>query len=148
MSTENPRVPLPLKPFHHVLPVQVRFNDVDMFGHINNSVYFEYFDIGKLNYFEKVLGPDFAKKGFTAVIVNVNCDFFSPAFINEELRVFTAVVHLGEKSITLEQRIVNEKNEDVKCICRTVMSGFDPVTLKSAPIPDFFRNLIQAFEKI
>ena len=30
--------------FRHVLPIQIRFNDVDKFGHVNNTVYFQFYD--------------------------------------------------------------------------------------------------------
>ena len=33
--------------FHHTLPIQLRFNDVDKFGHVNNTVYFSFYDLGK-----------------------------------------------------------------------------------------------------
>lgn len=33
--------------FHHQLPIQLRFNDVDKFGHVNNTVYFSFYDLGK-----------------------------------------------------------------------------------------------------
>lgn len=142
----NPRIPQPLRPFRHTLDVQLRFNDVDMFGHVNNSVYLQFFDLGKLHYFEAALGKDFANSGLAIVIVNINCDFFSPSFLDEPLAVMTQTVHIGEKSLTLEQRIVNTANGDVKCMARTVMAGFDPNTLMSAPIPDFAKAALQRFD--
>ena len=36
--------------FHHRTPVQTRFNDVDMFGHLNNSVYMQFADLAKMHY--------------------------------------------------------------------------------------------------
>lgn len=147
MSESNSRIPDPVRPFRHRTPIQLRFNDIDMFGHVNNAVYVEFFDLGKLRYFEDTLGKDFAKKGFTAVVVNINCNFFSPTFLSEALEVLTATVHTGEKSITLDQRIVNTESGDVKCTCTTVMSGFDPLTLKSAAIPPQFHEAIARFEE-
>ena len=47
--------------FHHALPIQLRFNDVDKFGHVNNTVYFSFYDLGKTEYFASVcpgLGKD------------------------------------------------------------------------------------------
>ena len=35
----------------HTLPLQLRFNDVDMMGHVNNAVIMEFFDLGKSHYF-------------------------------------------------------------------------------------------------
>ena len=37
--------------FHHALPIQLRFNDVDKFGHVNNTVYFSFYDLGKTEIF-------------------------------------------------------------------------------------------------
>ena len=35
------------KEFHNVVPLQIRFNDVDKFGHVNNTIYFQFYDSGK-----------------------------------------------------------------------------------------------------
>ena len=43
--------------FNHTLPIQLRFNDVDKFGHVNNTVYFSFYDLGKTEYFASVC-PD------------------------------------------------------------------------------------------
>ena len=40
--------------FRHTLPLQLRFNDIDLLGHVNNSVYFSFYDLGKARYFETV----------------------------------------------------------------------------------------------
>lgn len=144
--SNNTRIPAPAKPFRHKLAVQLRFNDIDMFGHVNNSVYLQFFDLGKLRYFEAALGKDFMNSGLAVVIVNINCDFFAPAFIQELLEVLTQTVHLGEKSLTLEQRIVNSATGDVKCMARTVMAGFDPKTLGSAPIPQYAKEALMEFD--
>ena len=39
--------------FNHTLPIQLRFNDVDKFGHVNNTVYFSFYDLGKTEYFAR-----------------------------------------------------------------------------------------------
>ena len=36
--------------FHNVVPLQIRFNDVDKFGHVNNTIYFQFYDSGKTDY--------------------------------------------------------------------------------------------------
>ena len=42
--------------FRHTMPVQIRFSDVDQFGHVNNSVYFSLYDLAKTTYIKDVLG--------------------------------------------------------------------------------------------
>ena len=42
----------------HSVPVQLRFNDTDALGHVNNSTYFSFYDLGKSEYFAAVRGND------------------------------------------------------------------------------------------
>ena len=144
--SQNSRIPEAEFPFRHHIDIQLRFNDVDMFGHVNNSVYLQFFDLGKLNYFNEALGKDFMKSGLQVVIANINCNFYSPTFIHEKIEVLTAMKRIGDRSLTLEQRIVNKDSGDVKCIATTIMAGFDPKTMKSAVIPDEPRRLFGEYE--
>ena len=41
--------------YKHSMPVQIRFNDVDQYGHVNNNAYFAYYDLGKQDYLMHVL---------------------------------------------------------------------------------------------
>lgn len=143
----NPRVPEAKHPFNHSIDVQLRFNDVDMFGHVNNTVYLQFFDLGKMMYFNAVLGDDFMKKGLYVVIANINCNFYSPTYLEEPLLVLSTIDHWGEKSLILSQRIINKNTGDVKCDASTVMVGFDPKTLKSAELPKDIRESFVNFEQ-
>lgn len=133
--------------FRHRLPLQMRFNDIDMLGHLNNSVYLTFMDLGKARYFEEVNGGepvDISKMGI--VIVNINANFCVPTFFNESIEVETAAVAIGEKSITLEQRIYSLPDRQVKCSCRTVMAGFDIHTNTSIPISEEWVRKFEDFE--
>lgn len=50
--------------FKHITPIQIRFNDIDHLGHVNNNAYFAYYDLGKERYIIDVLGVDFATGKF------------------------------------------------------------------------------------
>ena len=71
--------------FHHSLPIQLRFNDVDKFGHVNNTVYFSFYDLGKTEYFASVCpGVDWEKDGI--VVVHIEADFLAHRRTNRSLR--------------------------------------------------------------
>ncbi len=131
--------------FRHHIPAQLRFSDVDQFGHVNNSVYFQLFDTSKTQYLFDVVGPDIYNR-FAIVVANIQADFISPVFYPDEIAIETSIVHLGNKSFTLVQRAVNTRTKTVKCQCRTVMVCFDTSTNKSIAIPDDFRNMVETFE--
>ncbi len=67
----NPRVTQPAFPYKHQFDVQLRFNDVDLFGHVNNSVYLQFFDLAKYNYFCAVMDEGFEIKDVALVLVNI-----------------------------------------------------------------------------
>jgi len=132
--------------FRHRLKVQTRWTDFDMLGHVNNSVYFQYLDLAKSDYFLNQLKGEFDPRGTALVIVNISCDFCEPSFPGEPVEVLTRVAKIGDKSITLEQQVVSARTGSVKCAARTVMAAFDVKTSAAVSVPDSWRTLISDFE--
>ena len=126
------------------LPIQIRFNDVDRYGHVNNNSYFSYYDLGKEEYLNNVLTADYFEKDIVPVVASINADFIAPIFYGDNIVVETRVSRVGNKSFTLEQRAVNVKNGMVVCKCNTVMVCFSLSTQLSAEIPAKYRA---AFEQ-
>ena len=132
--------------FRHTMPVQIRFSDVDQFGHMNNSVYFSLYDLAKTTYIKDVLGSaDWSK--LAIVVANINANFFMPVFFSDHLVIETAVVHLGHKSFTLLQRAVTTDTHEVKCECRTVMVGYDLATKEPKLISEDYKEAICRYEE-
>lgn len=133
--------------FNHEQSVQIRFNDVDVIGHVNNSVVLSYFDIGKVAYFEALGYHVVRKEDAGLVIVNVNVDFMAPIFFGDDMVVRTKIYEIGNKSVKLAQLLFDRKSQRVKAVCRTVMCGFDPKDNTSVAISDEWRSMIQRYEK-
>ena len=92
----NEKVPVAEGPFHHIIDIQSRFGDYDLFGHVNNSVYLQMMDLAKVAYFEAAMGRSLPVKGEVVVVVNVNISFFSPALPGEALSVVTRCTRLSQ----------------------------------------------------
>ena len=107
--------------FRHTLPLQLRFNDIDLLGHVNNSVYFSFYDLGKARYFETVKAQNIDWKKADVVVANVNADFLSPIYPGEPIAVQTCTVEIGNRSFKLLQQIVNTETGQIKGVCHTVM---------------------------
>ena len=67
-------------------------------------------------------------------------------FLPDNIEVQTAVSSIGNKSFTLVQRIVEVPTDTVKCICTTVMVGFDQATHESKPISEEWKRAISEYE--
>ncbi|MCD8261484.1 MAG: acyl-CoA thioesterase [Bacteroides sp.] len=132
--------------FKQTLPVQIRFNDIDVFRHLNNSVYFSFYNLGKTTYFNTIKKQNPGIEEIGAVIANINVDFLCPVFANEPVAVQTAVTEIGNKSFKIIQQLINAETEEVKCVYRTIMVEFDIETGKSQEIPESWKEAIFALE--
>jgi len=132
--------------FKHTVPIQLRFNDFDALGHVNNSVYFSFYDLGKTTYFNDVIPNMSSNKEVGVVIANIQVNFILPVYPNENVAVQTAVVEIGNKSFKLFQQLIDVDTNEVKCICQTVMVGFDAKTKATRTISDEWKKAMIDFE--
>lgn len=131
--------------FRYSLPIQLRFNDVDKFGHVNNSVYFSYYDLGKTEYFATVRPDlDWEKEGI--VVVHIEVDFLAQIFATDPIAVETTVAEIGTKSMKLIQRVVDNKGE-VKCVCQSILVAFNLEKHESQEISEEWIQSISAYER-
>lgn len=133
--------------FKHQTPIQLRFNDFDVLGHVNNAIYLSFFDLGKTEYFNNVLPELVFDHTVGMVIADIHVSFLLPVYPGEKVAVETCVVEVGNKSFKLYQRLVDLVSEEVKCICNTVMVCFDAQTKSSREVPQEWRLAIADFEE-
>lgn len=136
----------PLSEFRHHIPVQIRFNDIDILGHLNNTVYFSFYDTGKAYYFKTVRGNLMQWKRVDTVIANVNCAYINSIVFGDEIECYTRCLEIGEKSFRLQQMLVRTSDMAVMSVCETVMVSFDPATGHSTPLNDDWRRLLTEYE--
>ena len=130
--------------YHHTMPMQLRFIDGDQFGHVNNSIYFQYYDTAKFRYFQDVCPA--LTKGHAIVVVHIDADFLSQVHTTDEDEVQTAITKIGNKSFVFQQRLIDAKTHEVKCIGRTVMEPFDMEQNMAVPFKPEWRETIERFE--
>ena len=148
LPSNNPRVPKATVPFRHCLRVQTRFSDIDILGHLNNNAYFSLMDLAKIKYLQATAPAQYKHNlNVKAVVVHVSCDFYTPAYFEEPLEIWTTVGKCSERSFTVEQRMVNSQTGETKCIANTVMAGFDPQLRKGIPIDPEWIASVEAWEE-
>lgn len=127
----------------HRLDLQIRFNDIDQMGHVNNAVIMEFFDLGKDHFFRaRGLPPE--EGDFTVMVVHYEVDFRSQIHKSDPIAVETEVERIGNKSLTVFQRIVEQGTGRLCAECRTVMAGYRRSTAASDTIPDDLRQRLLA----
>ena len=121
-------------------PIQLRFADIDSFGHANNIAQQSYFDVGKAELFQELWRLTGALKRIPAMIVSVQNDFFVQIRMGDSIEVVTRIDSIGEKSLTIAQSIMCGERECSRS--RTVMVCFDAESQQSVPVPDEWREYI------
>lgn len=134
--------------FKFFVPVQVRYLETDMQGHVFFGHYFTYFDIGLIEYL-RATGysyNDFLSGGLDFFYVQADCQYKGRAFFDETLHVHVQVSNIGNTSFTFEFSIFEETAG------RPIATGhIVAVTIKKdsrdpVRVPERFRNAIADFE--
>ncbi|HKJ79846.1 MAG TPA: thioesterase family protein [Prolixibacteraceae bacterium] len=132
--------------FNHSFPIQIRFNDADIAGHIYNGTYQDYFDTARLDYFKKVLGENINWRKTGLVIVSVRNDFSAPVFLNDQIEIQSKVCVLGKKSLQMIQQVTKIGESEPVATGKTVLVCYDLKKKESVLIPQKWRKKLVAFE--
>ena len=128
-------------------PIQIRFSDTDLVGHVNNVAYGYYFDTARMDYLEKVLNIQLDwRQGKVMVLVHIETDFFQSTSLYDIIEVTTRVVGIGNKSISMLQQLL-DKDGQVKAESKSVLSTYDTVAKNSYPFPEEWKEKINIFEQ-
>jgi len=131
----------------HKTDVQIRFNDVDILGHVNNAVYQYYFDLARVNYFTDVLGEHEADFHAEALIVaSIKVDYIMPVYLKDKIYVTTKITTIGNKSLTMTQEVFDEKKQ-LKASSETRMVAYSTKEQSTISIPERWKISISNFEK-
>lgn len=132
--------------FLHKTPVQIRFNDIDIMAHVNNSVYQNYFDMARLRYFEKVFDQEMKWRERALVLAKITIEYFNPIFLEEEIVVLSKVYKLGNKSLQMKQEIINVNTNEVKANNDAILVAFGSQENGAILLPDYWRRKIMDYE--
>lgn len=126
-----------------VTPVQKRFSDVDSFMHVNNIWQQSYFDMGKTDFYTKVLGITGVFDKLRIITASTHTDYLGQVRLMDDIVVVTDVSRIGNKSMTLHQRIMSED----RCLTESssVMVAFDFETQQTVPMPEEWRNALEEY---
>jgi acyl-CoA thioester hydrolase len=137
----------PLDGFPEVVEIPVQWGDQDAFRHVNNTVYFRWFESSRIAYSRK-LGLwellEFANIG--PILASVHCDYRAPLTYPDVVRVGSKVIRVGRTSLTMEHRVVGRASGLVAAEGKGVLVLYDYNKAEPCPIPERIRLAILAKE--
>ncbi len=110
--------------------IQIRFSDIDVFGHVSNSVYSQYFDLGRMHFTHEL---EKIEKQPPMVVASIHMDMRKEIRYQDSVYVETWVSRIGTKSLTMSQNIYS--NGQLAAEGQVVMVGFDLESRKAVKLP-------------
>ena len=131
--------------FNFEIPIQIRYGDFDMLGHLNNAIYVTYYEVARIQYFYKI---GWQLTDVSNVVAHLEIDFLKPVLPKDEIMVKIRTSRLGTKSFTMEYEIVSRDGNTIYNKASSTQVCFNKSNGKPVPIPDHIRELLHSYEKL
>jgi acyl-CoA thioester hydrolase len=129
--------------------VLTRWADNDMFGHLNNAVYYQLFDTAINGWIQTNVELDPVTTTAQGIVAESGCRYFAELHFPERLVVGVAVTRLGRSSVTYRlgvfraaEEVAADKPQAVAAVGHWVHVYIDTTSRRPVPIPDDIRSLL------
>ena len=133
--------------YPHFLSIPTRWMDNDVYGHVNNVVYYSYFDTVVNEYLVREAGLDIHAGGIIGIVVENRCNFFASLEFPETVHAGLAVAHLGNTSVRYEIGLFSETRETVAAAGQFVHVFVERAARRPVPVPDDIRRALERLKK-
>lgn len=126
-------------------PIQPRYGDFDMLGHLNNANYVTYFEIARLHYFFEI---GWALDDVSNVVAHFDIDFLIPVLPKQEIICAIKTLSLGGKSFQMQYELMSKDGDISYSKAHSVQVCIDKHSGKAIEIPKKIRDLITNYEEL
>ena len=138
-----------LKDYSLVISQDVTWGDMDAFGHINNTVYFRYFENVRMAFFEKTqVNKHKTNTQLGPILASTQCQFRTPLTFPDHIHIATRIADLDklnstEKLFTMEYAVYSESQDCIAALGEGLIVYYDYQQGKSCTVPE---NIISEFK--
>ena len=119
--------------------IEVRFSDLDLYGHVNNVTFFTYLETARVKMFESFF-KEMTGKGIYLLVAHAECDYLEPILLGDRVVISAIVSRVGTTSFDIDYRIYND-DDKTYATARTVMVCFDNAMKVTVPVPECIRSV-------
>lgn len=133
--------------FPVVVEWDVAWGEMDSYAHVNNVVYFRYFENARIAYFDRI-GWSALKleRGLGPIIASTSARYRKPIRYPDHLLIGARVTEVQTDRITLEHKLVSKQWNAVACEGQVVVVSYDYNVNAKVPIPESIRQAIWELE--
>jgi acyl-CoA thioester hydrolase len=142
----NP-LPEPLAHFPAAIRLPVQWGDQDAFGHVNNTVYFRWFESARIKYLERIdLSEQTSGETLGPILAAVSCNYRRQVKYPDHVVIGARITRLGRSSMAMTYVVWSETQQAVAAEGDSTVVAFDYAANKSQPIPAELRKKIEQIE--
>jgi acyl-CoA thioester hydrolase len=136
-----------LSDFPVIIELPVLWGDMDAFQHVNNVVYFRYFESARVAYADRIALYQMQQAtGIGPILAATSCDFLRPLRYPDSIRVGCRTVHLTEMEIRQEHAICSERQDRLVAIGTATVMAYDYRSLRRSTFPQALLERVLAME--
>lgn len=136
--------PLPRDVFPHHRTITTRWHDNDAYGHVNNVVYYAFFDTAVNAYLIERGALDIAAGQVIGLVVATECSYFAPLAFPQPVTAGIRVAHMGTSSVRYEIGIFAGDAPDAAAQGRFTHVYVDRASRRPVPLPPPLRAALEA----
>ncbi|TMH05845.1 MAG: acyl-CoA thioesterase [Betaproteobacteria bacterium] len=144
MSSHRP-VPAARDAYRRFVPLTTRWMDNDVYGHVNNVVYYSFFDTAVNGYLVEAGALDFHGGAVIGLVVQTQCNYFAPLAFPQTVEAGLRVARIGGSSVRYEVGLFAQGEAHTAAHGHFVHVYVDRDTRRPVPLP---RNLVQALQAL
>ncbi|MEW9580958.1 acyl-CoA thioesterase [Paraburkholderia sp. DGU8] len=129
--------------YPHFLPITTRWMDNDVYGHVNNVVYYSYFDTVVNEYLIHAGVLDFEHGATIGLVVETHCSYFTPLVFPERVEAGLRVARLGTSSVRYEVGLFREGDEQAAAQGHFVHVYVERVARRPVSLPAELRAALE-----
>ena len=142
------RKPIPTRAtFAHFHTVPTRWADNDVYGHVNNAVYYYYFDTAVNRYLIDHGGLVIATSQVVGIVIETGCRYHKSFTYPEDIEAGIRVAHLGSSSVRYEVGLFGSGEDSAGADGHFVHVYVDRQSMRPVPIPNVTRAALQRLTK-
>ena len=134
-----------MSPFRFRHQLRARFRDCDLFGHVNNAVYFTYMEEARWAYWRELTGESPAGRLPGLILARAECDFIRPVQAGEQIDIWLGTTKIGRTSMTLDCEMLDGRGQPVARGV-AVLVAYDYAAAAPVAVPDWARARIEEYE--
>ncbi len=135
-------LPQPRSSYRHFTPLQTRWMDNDIYGHVNNVTYYSYFDTAVNQYLIEQGALDIEQGEVIGLVVETGCQYFAAIAFPDALEIGVRVAHVGRSSVRYEVGIFKQGDTESRAAGHFVHVYVDRQTRRPVPLPEKLRNAL------